>query len=469
MRTPKRLSIARIESARALGHDLWLSDDDGSRGGGRLLIRISACGTRLWYFRGSYRRRTYIVPLGRYSRAPLEGCLTLTQARERARHCGVLMREGSLRAEVPQACAFPTASPAPYAAPASPATEPALTALPQLSETTLLGVCNEYVAHLEDRRSKSYANTTRLNVKNYIATNALASKPANQVTTKDILELLCSVNAQGSPDKTNRIRTLLLAAYNHAMRAARNAGVSGNLRRLEITFNPVKDTETLETLSEPLERNLSAAELGQFWRLLTTIPNADAVKYKAIRIAFLLGGQRCTQLLCAKRFNVNVDSKRLTLIDTKGRRKKPRVHWLPLSPLAWAELGPLLEEAKRLGKTYLFPGKGGDCHIGADVISHAVLELSAILLHAGKIEEPFSYRDLRRTAETRMGDLEIDQEVRCQIQSHGLGGVQTRHYNRSDFLALKRVALEKWQHFLFQCAKAAEPSAPQVQPRELCV
>ena len=53
-------------------------------------------------------------------------------------------------------------------------------------------------------------------------------------------------------------------------------------------------------------------------------------------------------------------------------------------------------------------------------------------------------RDLRRTAETHMAALGISSDVRAQIQSHGLGGIQARHYDRHDYMPEKRAALEKW-------------------------
>ncbi len=53
-------------------------------------------------------------------------------------------------------------------------------------------------------------------------------------------------------------------------------------------------------------------------------------------------------------------------------------------------------------------------------------------------------RDLRRTAETHMAALGISSDVRAQIQSHGLGGIQARHYDRHDYMPEKRVALAQW-------------------------
>ena len=50
--------------------------------------------------------------------------------------------------------------------------------------------------------------------------------------------------------------------------------------------------------------------------------------------------------------------------------------------------------------------------------------------------------DLRRTVETRLAEAGVSLEIRAQLQSHGLGGVQSRHYDRADYLVQKREALQ---------------------------
>lgn len=135
------------------------------------------------------------------------------------------------------------------------------------------------------------------------------------------------------------------------------------------------------------------------------------------------------------------------------------MHLLPLTGLAWEKVRPLLEECKALGWTHLFHGSR-DTPIGDEAVSHAVNELSKSLLQSHRIETPFCYLDLRRTFETRMSDLKIPKEVRAQLQSHDLGGVQMTRYNRFDFLDQKRDALERWQRYLLKCAKQAQATDP---------
>lgn len=51
--------------------------------------------------------------------------------------------------------------------------------------------------------------------------------------------------------------------------------------------------------------------------------------------------------------------------------------------------------------------------------------------------------DLRRAVETRLVEEGVSQEMLVQLQSHGLGGVQSRHYDRADYLVQKREALQQ--------------------------
>jgi len=57
-------------------------------------------------------------------------------------------------------------------------------------------------------------------------------------------------------------------------------------------------------------------------------------------------------------------------------------------------------------------------------------------------------RDLRRTCETMLAALGVSSAVRAQLQSHGLGSVQARHYVRHTYMDEKREALQRWEQHL---------------------
>ena len=83
---------------------------------------------------------------------------------------------------------------------------------------------------------------------------------------------------------------------------------------------------------------------------------------------------------------------------------------------------------------------------------------------AGELERgPFSMRDLRRTAETHMAALGVSSDVRAQIQSHGLGGIQARHYDRHDYMPEKRAARALWAQRFRNLPRAPRQTPPRTK------
>jgi hypothetical protein len=60
--------------------------------------------------------------------------------------------------------------------------------------------------------------------------------------------------------------------------------------------------------------------------------------------------------------------------------------------------------------------------------------------------------DIRRTAETMLAGMGVSKDLRVQLQSHGLNGVQDRHYDRHGYMNEKRAALEAWEARLAKIA-----------------
>lgn len=131
------------------------------------------------------------------------------------------------------------------------------------------------------------------------------------------------------------------------------------------------------------------------------------------------------------------DADTLRLYDGKGRRKVPRVHVVPLLPEAVDAMRAMV------GHRYVFTvtaGKSGATH---HVLRQRLRPVVAAMLEAGELEgAPFTPGDLRRTVETRLAAAKVHKDVRAQLQSHGLGGVQDKHYDVHDYLPEKRAALE---------------------------
>lgn len=462
MRGARRLSNQCIESARAEPNDVWLSDNDGSRGPGRLMVRVGRR-TRLFYFKYSRDGKVHRVWIGRYSRTKLDGFLTLDEARIMARRASLALCDRTIidiqaaigvRSPLSRARGRPVA----VATPICSASIGAPCAGPGI-----VWLCEMYVDYLRTRGTPGSDVSARLysyDIKNYIQGTRWANIDARAMTGEDAVSLIKVVAERKSKHKADRIRGLLSAAFGYAIRAKTSASAPESLSKLGIASNPINATLRLGNENLPLDRVLSDAELGHFWNELTTGAEARTMNYRFVRVTILLGGQRCAQLLRTRPADVNEDDEVLRLADGKGNRKIPHLSYLPLLPLAKREILELLNECSVDGRSYLFGDTyRKESHTSAEGVSRAVSNISARLVRTKKINHPFSYRDIRRTIETRMSKLKIPKEHRAHIQSHDLGGVQNKFYNRYDFHDEMREALGIWERHVIDCAAAVRTAA----------
>ena len=195
---------------------------------------------------------------------------------------------------------------------------------------------------------------------------------------------------------------------------------------------------------------LKKNELREFClHLSTRLSKTDcALHTRALRLLILLGGQRLKQLLRIRVEQVDFESETILLLDPKGRRTVPREHCLPLLSDAAEEVRRLVQHARDVGSQHLFPGRGTNTPMAPDAVSKLVRQIQKEMIVAGTATSHFQFSDLRRTAETLLASLGVSKDVRAQLQSHGLGGVQTRHYDRYEYMAEKRAALLLWEGYL---------------------
>lgn len=94
------------------------------------------------------------------------------------------------------------------------------------------------------------------------------------------------------------------------------------------------------------------------------------------------------------------------------------------------------------GKAQLYPVTVTE--LSADITTQLLAKPEAQRV----VQTPFQLRDIRRTCETSLARMQIPKDVRGQIQSHGLGGIQDRHYDKHDYMLVKRDALDAWSAHL---------------------
>ena len=129
-------------------------------------------------------------------------------------------------------------------------------------------------------------------------------------------------------------------------------------------------------------------------------------------------------------------------MTTKAGVKRRRVHDLPLTEEAVAILQPMIQ-AEALGCSRVLTSNGS-VPIVPDTLAATLSKIAKEMAEGHESRFSFLPSDIRRTVETLLASKGISRDIRAQIQSHGLSGVQVRHYDRHDYRDEKRRVLEFW-------------------------
>lgn len=418
------------------GRDRWISDG-GSRGSGRLVARLTRDGVLL-YFQHYHGGQKRLLPLGDYDIAGKQG-LTLPQAREKVGELTARYREGVTDLHRHLHREREAAERAQRLAEEAQRREEA-----SAQRGTLRALLTAYVTHLERQGKVSTAGARGALTRHVLeAAPDLAQMKAAEVPASEFVRLIGKLAEDGKGRTAAIVRAYLRAAYSLAIRSHTDPDVPLTLRSFGITANPIADISALTRYTRARDRVLNQSELQAYLEHLEALP-AGAVK-DALVLALLLGGQRPAQLVRANASDVDLSAATITLSDPKGARQQPRRHVLPLVGEALHILSRRLE-ALAEGSPLL--STDGSTIVRPETLSGVVAEIAKALVAAKQAREPFQLRDLRRTCETMLASLGVSSDVRAQLQSHGLGGVQARHYDKHGYFDEKRAALELWARHL---------------------
>lgn len=295
------------------------------------------------------------------------------------------------------------------------------------AQFTLLALVNDYAQHLQDQ-GKPTAVEVRSLIRRHIAPSSIAQLPAHKVTAEHLADLLRAVNDKGLARTRERVRTTLHRAFELAVTAPFSDSVPVRFKGYACTHNPVKQVPVEEGVKHD-KNPLSLAELRTYWEIIKTVPG---LKGAVLRAHLLLGGQRPRQLCAARRENLTDHT--LTLIDTKGRRLKGQTHRPILLPLPQKVLDDLAELPP--GGEWLFSTDGGRSHL----TDHAMAGWAKDVV--GDRVPGFTIKRVRSAVETHLAGAGVSKDIRGRLQSHGIGGVQDRHYDGHDYLQEVNAALQ---------------------------
>lgn len=313
---------------------------------------------------------------------------------------------------------------------------------------TLGTLCMAYANHLEAQGKVSHKSVrSSLNLHVIKEHPEIAKLPANEVKRSDIAKILEKMIEKGVKAGVSRTRSYLVTAYNLAISVDGDVTARRFFNGFNVGINPAHQTASrpLRRLCGVGNRVLDEDEIRLFFK------EACFIKPGPVRdvllMNFFLGGQRTMQLLRVKREDLDLRAGLVTLLDPKGNRDRPRLHVLPLVGHGLRYAKYLDEKAYLNGTEYLFASEIlREQHVASDLVSRVAAEISNRLINEKLIRRSFTKADLRRTVETVLARNKVPMEVRGQLQSHGLSGVQIRHYDRHDYVDEKREALEIWQN-----------------------
>lgn len=312
------------------------------------------------------------------------------------------------------------------------------------ANATLGGMLDAYVLLLE-RAKKASAAKVKGEIHRTIKEPfpALWKKPAADVDLDDLVRVTNRLVRSGKWRQAEKTRAYLRSAYTACAAARGSSGSADLFAGYEHVQNIARDLATIDrpavdrTATEEAEkRALSVVELAAYWRHVAAMEGPHGAM---LRLHLLTGAQRAEQLARLTAQDFDRDAKTITLWDAKGRRKAARPHVVPLLPEALAALDLMRGDRG----AFLFTLDGGEHGAGYHTLRGLVRDVADRMVEAGETGSTFTPGELRITVETRLAALKVPRETRAQLQSHGLGGVQGKHYDKHDYIEEKRDALRK--------------------------
>jgi integrase len=256
---------------------------------------------------------------------------------------------------------------------------------------------------------------------------AVAQAPASDLSQEQVVDMLRRLVEQGKGRTSNKLRAYIRAAYQCAMDVRVTASIPVAFKVYGILTNPVALTRRDGPSDSADKRPLSAEQMRVYWKLIEAAPG---LRGRCLRMHLLTGGQRIEQLVRLRWADVRDDT--ITIFDNKGRPGQgARVHTVPIIKAAMRDL----QAFERVGDHVFSTTKG------VKAISGTTLSGWAAQV-AGDAIEGFQLKRIRSGVETLLAANRISREIRGHLQSHGLTGIQARHYDGHDYMAEKRQALE---------------------------
>jgi integrase len=324
-------------------------------------------------------------------------------------------------------------------------------------DATFKARAQQYLADPRKKRQKTplRASTKREYTRALLTyAKPLHGRPFDAISRREVSDLLDKVKTERGTVSAARARAAMGRLY------------SWGMAKGYCEHSPVVGTESWE--SPKRERELSDAELQMVWNA-----TAELEAYNTIVRTLAGTGARPAEVggMAVEEFGDDG-----TWEFTAERAKNGRPLALPLSRQTQTAIAAWRN--KHPGSDPVFGRKEGKPFSGWSAAKRR-LDATIARMNAerrlgrklAKGEQPapqdymksWQLRDLRRTVETRLASIGIPQEIINRTLNHAQGPI-TSTYNRYEYIAEKRDALQRWADRLEEIVTPPAPPAADDQP-----
>lgn len=312
-----------------------------------------------------------------------------------------------------------------------------------------------FLDYIEARRGKATPGVVkeleRLYEKNLRQHDHIMTLRARDIRPDHIVTLLNPIWERGAKVQAARMRSFLVAAFNHGLTVENSVG-RANSKVYDLETNPAEKVG-VDKVSKPVTRALSGVELRKFWETIGGTEGVGSVMALLFKFVVATGGQRIKNIIETTWQDYDLEAGTVRLIHRKGRggQAQSRVHLVPLTHRAIQ----IIEQVRAINGDCPWPwSTNRKQHIVISSPTHAVadwLKSSHAVVDDEKIPS-FSPRDLRRTCTQLMQKHGVDDRLSDLLQAHGQTGVVSAHYRNNPEAALpeKRRAVELFDGALSQ-------------------
>lgn len=270
---------------------------------------------------------------------------------------------------------------------------------------------------------------------------SLYDRPINQIKRADIVRVLDTLVAEGTPTRANRALSAIKKLMNWC------------IDRGTVETSPVALLK-MPTKEVARERVLNVEELRLCWHMA----EAEGFPFAPCIQLLMLTGQRRGEVSGMRWSELDLENGTWTI--PAKRAKNGSTHVVPLAPLAMQVIRSV---PRYLGSDFVLTTTGRTAISGFGRLKRR-LDVAF-----GTDAEDWRVHDLRRTVATNMAMLRVQPHIIEAVLNHKSGIVSgvALIYNRHAYQDEKREALEQWSERLSQIVGIGNSSTPTAWPRLL--